>query len=134
MPSVVYILRAAPSEDRECQGAWRVGREVGVLAPLGKKEKPWRSWWPVWDMRRVLMTHIGLVTTVLQAPAMMEDQRLMTNEVSARGAQRCVCQPPRSASKPNPPAEASAALGVVTHSDPVPACPGSATACTCCRR
>ena len=35
-----------------------------------------------WDMRRVLMTQMGLVATVLLAPAMMEDQKFTTKELA----------------------------------------------------
>lgn len=37
-----------------------------------------------WDMRRVLMTQMGLVATVLLAPAMMEDQKFTTKELAGR--------------------------------------------------
>lgn len=53
-----------------------VGREVGVLDSFGKREKRVLPWWPDCDMRRVLMTQMGLVTTVLQAPATTDDQKL----------------------------------------------------------
>lgn len=50
-----------------------VGLEVGVLLERGSIDIV------DCDMSRVLMTHIGFVTTVLLAPAMIEDQKLMTN-------------------------------------------------------
>ena len=54
-----------------------------MLAPLGKSEYCVLSWLEDCDMRRVLMTHIGFVTMVLLAPAMMEDQKLTTKPLSA---------------------------------------------------
>lgn len=62
---------------------WRVGREVGVLDPLGNSEKLVLLWRPVCDISRVLMTHMGFVTMVLLAPAMMDDQKLTTKVLSA---------------------------------------------------
>lgn len=65
-----------------------VGRDVGVLDPLGKREKPDLPFRPDCDIRRVLMTQMGLVTMVLLAPATMEDQKLTTkvlpNNLSAK--------------------------------------------------
>lgn len=60
-----------------------VGREVGVLAPLGNRENRCLSWWPVCDISRVLITQMGFVTTVLLAPAMMDDQKFITKVFSA---------------------------------------------------
>lgn len=59
-----------------------VGLEVGVLAPLGNRENRCLSWWPVCDIRRVLITQMGFVTIVLLAPAMMDDQKLITKVFS----------------------------------------------------
>lgn len=58
------------------------GLEVGVFPILGNGDI--RRWLPLTDacdMSRVLITQMGLVTTVLLAPATMEDQKLMTCEL-----------------------------------------------------
>ena len=49
-----------------------------MLDSLGKREKPVLPCRPDCDMRRVLMTQMGLVTMVLLAPAIIEDQKLTT--------------------------------------------------------
>lgn len=57
---------------------------MGVLPGLGKNDSFWdREWMLLCDMSRVLMTQIGFVTIVLLAPAIMEDQKLMTWLLSA---------------------------------------------------
>lgn len=55
------------------------GLEVGVLPERGKGDIC--GWRPVadCDMSRVLITHIGFVTIVLLAPAMIDDQKFMKN-------------------------------------------------------
>ena len=72
------------------------GREVGVLPDRGKADTcclapPLEDC----DIRRVLMTHMGLVTTVLLAPAKMDDQKLMASWLctGAAGGQRARKQP-----------------------------------------
>lgn len=67
---------------------------MGVLAPLGKCEKLCLLWWPVCDMRRVLMTQIGLVTIVLLAPAIIEDQKLIMKGLSIERRGRVSCENP----------------------------------------
>lgn len=56
-----------------------VGLDVGVLPDRGNIDIC--LLYPVTDcdMSRVLMTHMGFVTNVLLAPAMMDDQKLMKN-------------------------------------------------------
>ena len=52
------------------------GLDVGVFPDLGNKDTcllPLEDC----DMSRVLITQIGLVTTVLEAPATMDDQKLI---------------------------------------------------------
>lgn len=56
---------------------------MGVFDPLGKRENKCLSCFPDCDIRRVLITHIGLVATVLEAPAIMDDQKLITKGLSA---------------------------------------------------
>lgn len=55
---------------------------MGVLAPLGKEENLCLLWWPDWDMSLVFITHIGFVTMVLLAPAIMDDQKFITKVFS----------------------------------------------------
>lgn len=38
----------------------------------------------IWDIKRVLMTHMGLVTMVEEAPATMEEQKFTTFGLSGR--------------------------------------------------
>lgn len=54
-----------------------LGREVGVLLDLGNTDV--YLLYPVadCDINRVLITQMGLVTTVLLAPATIEDQKLI---------------------------------------------------------
>lgn len=54
-----------------------------MLPPLGKSEYLCLLWVPDWDMSLVLITHMGFVTMVLLAPAIMDDQKLITNVFSA---------------------------------------------------
>jgi hypothetical protein len=56
-----------------------VGLDVGVFPDLGKTDMCLLYPLEDCDMRRVLMTQMGLVTTVLLAPATIEDQKLITN-------------------------------------------------------
>lgn len=56
---------------------------MGVPAPLGKRENLPPPLRPDCDMRRVLITQMGLVTMVLLAPATMEDQKLTMMVLSA---------------------------------------------------
>ena len=54
-----------------------LGREVGVLPDLGNTDMCLLYPVPDWDIRRVLITHMGFVTIVLLAPAIIEDQKLI---------------------------------------------------------
>lgn len=62
-----------------------------MLPGLGNKEWLW-DWLEVelCDMSRVLMTQMGFVTTVLLAPAMIDDQKLMNVGFSGYLVSNCV--------------------------------------------
>jgi hypothetical protein len=44
------------------------------------------------DIKRVLMTHIGLVTMVEEAPATIEEQKFTTFGLSAHNVSHTACQ------------------------------------------